>query len=137
MNRQLKFRIWDTLAKHYVYPEDKFAAAHYWITLDGKVHNMQNGAGSPELVIQQCAGRLDANGKEIYEGDILKCPAEQMCRNNTPINYTRDYFAEVKFEGVSFSLDEINNGAKYKTPVFWNGTEIVGTIFQNPQLLQN
>jgi len=50
--RELKFRIWDGNNKHFVYPD---------------ILELDRG-----LEYQQFTGLLDKQGKEIYEGDIVK-----------------------------------------------------------------
>ena len=122
--RQLKFRIWDTLAKHYIYPEDKLDAAHYWITLDGKVQNMQNGAGSPELVIQEWTGTQDLQGKDIYEGDYL-----------SPCGWGGFEYIEVKWVSELNRSDWTGWNVGYTEEM--SKKTVIGNIFQNPELLQN
>jgi hypothetical protein len=66
-----KFRVWDKLEQRFVYP-DKGYQGHYTLSLNGKFHNLQNGSGGEEYDVQQFLGILDANMKEIYEGDVVK-----------------------------------------------------------------
>ena len=135
MQRQLKFRAWDKLAKQFTYP-DKGYQGHYVLTLNGQFQNFQNGSGGEEYVVQQFTGLKDKNGKEIYEGDIIERKALTKTENHS-YNYCHCY-------EVIYSTDEASYILKYGSgddyvylSDFIDNLEIIGNTFENSELLKN
>lgn len=81
--------------------------------------------GTPEqraFNVMQYTGLKDKNGKEIYEGDIVKYKR---------INGSFDY-GEIQYNGCAF---DINNS--WNLQVFASrGIEVIGNIYEKPELLE-
>ncbi len=85
------------------------------------VRNAVSGNPLPEgWAVRQFTGLLDKNGKEIYEGDILKG------------NGDFDKTAIVEWEGGGFHGV---GGYKHMGHNFFKDLEIIGNIYENPKLL--
>lgn len=107
--RTIKFRVWDNALK--IYRSEKDGDYSLGV-MSGKVRGIY-GEKFPQMEVEQFTGLLDKNGKEIYEGDIIK-------------GETRNF--TVKFEEGMFTTDV----GKY----ILNGDyEIIGNIHENVELL--
>jgi uncharacterized phage protein (TIGR01671 family) len=88
-----------------------------------------------ECVLMQFTGMLDKNGKEIYDGDILK----------VYFHYDGDYFTKEQLCAVVFEEAEFY-GKPFKNKGIQNSfyealnqkeiIEIIGNIHENPELLK-
>jgi uncharacterized phage protein (TIGR01671 family) len=141
--REFKFRVWHVEGKKLIY----FPFMH--ITYDGtlvfdtfKESNYLDETfdKTDKYVLMQYTGLKDKNGREIYEGDIVKLDD--------------GFIGEVDYGcvgGCSFRLyetnDEIEGGLRdldtaYDYKVInneinlINGKEIIGNIYENPKLIK-
>lgn len=127
-----KYRAWDSAKKEMF--KDTFA-----ITESGQVVvvEQESVASSPDyifvqhLVIMQSTGLFDRNGKEIFEGDIVRQVRTQPTTENETII------------GVVTMIEAawlIMNDCEQLASKLWSETdenEIIGNIYENPELLED
>ncbi|HFI0042610.1 TPA: YopX family protein [Streptococcus suis] len=110
-----KFRAWNTFHNKWV--------KHFYITENGLIYNMEQphrnliGAVPIEqsgLVVMQSTGLFDVNGKEIFEGDVVRMHSGELL----PVRLHHGMFEPVCY---------------YVSSVF----EKVGNIFENPELTEH
>ena len=77
--------------------------------------------------IGQYTGLKDKNGKEIYEGDIVKVFTNKKWR-----------IGKIIYEHSGFTIDVTNNKElEYgRTSIIESLTEVIGNIYDNPELLE-
>lgn len=118
MQDRFKFRVWDKASKkmHEVWGFSKMGVSFG----DAKVHSLSHN----ECVLMQCTGLKDKNGKLIFKGDILKDKDGLIC-------------FVAWFDG-GFWVETPGNGAKdFECSEFYNSSEIIGNIYENPELLES
>ena len=107
MNREIKFRVWSTV--HNNWTEFECFVGNGYVGLEEY---------SEDYITQQFTGLKDKNNKEIYEGDIVKTSLSHMFRKN---------IFEVTYYLNRFVPDDICDTADI---------EVIGNIFENPNLLK-
>jgi uncharacterized phage protein (TIGR01671 family) len=131
MNNRFKFRVWDKLAERMIYPHND-NQQHFIIDLNGRFHNLQNGSGGDDYVIQQYTGLTDSNDDPIYEGDILKNPYDVNNKIIGQVLYESDhggYIFQWKRRGQDYKITNLNCDVAFHSA-------IVGNILENPELLK-
>ena len=154
MNREIKFRVWDNCYKLFAsncinqWHEDDLASST--ILLDqygGLVVISKDGSkySLPEkrYSIQFSTGLKDKNGKEIFEGDIIKerrydDPSDKEGFDYVGVVRHKSYDtcdAGTKFSGyVTFPNGGENK--EYAGNPILDGCEVIGNIFEHPTLLK-
>jgi len=119
MNREIKFRAFDTLQggkfEYWTLKENRFEGI-FWHMIKDKSFKE----------VQQFTGLKDKTGKDIYEGDIL---ASSYSRDTTgkDIVYTKQI--------VEYEIDHYTGVSKHEL-LFIEKAVIIGNIYQNPELIK-
>lgn len=102
-----------------------------------------------DFILMQFTGLLDKNGKEIYEGDVIKVLDRDWSdmekdTKHLIVYYAKDSFILINKTGVKErESDNSNHYNKdwYETKLYKeygrDRFEIIGNIYENPELLPN
>jgi len=148
MEREIKFRAWDNVEKEMLDTVEKwnrgwkgedtdpdndydFHTKSLYVDQQGHVleHTDEHGVcdmhfylqGKPKYTLMQFTGLKDKNGKEIYEGDIVRTDEASWVAQ---VIYHRDCFMCTGLDSKGFSV--VCN---------WENFEVIGNIYENPELV--
>lgn len=130
MNREIKFRAWDKEEKKFVLYFDLSQNPMIW-----------SDKMKDDYVITQYTGLRDKNGVEIYESDIVTGEYDNLMVDYSVkgvvemgLTYDSDGWANEQTYGwVSTHKDD--DTSSLLDLVEYNGCEVIGNIYENPDLL--
>lgn len=133
-NRAIKLRAWDTEQEIMVYfnirdlhgSDMGELKADQFLEIEDLTPLIKSG------ILMQYTGLKDKNGKEIYEGDIVK--------------YFNDYYdlkglngcvkSQVEWDNGGFCVDDADIGAYCEDNSDITGLEVIGNLYENPELIK-
>jgi uncharacterized phage protein (TIGR01671 family) len=131
MNREIKFRAWHTNLEKMFSPEE-MGEDQLTLMPNGQGFINVHGADTRRselmraMIPLQYTGLKDKNGKEIYEGDVVK----GIWYGKT---IDKDIFGVVDFEEGMFGLTNKIDDEPYSINRLF--VEVIGNIYENPELL--
>jgi len=149
--REIKFRAWDKENKKMVYngyfdefkgPFGDYRYVLVSINLDGSINAQipddggKNGLHEHDsddfkkdrIELMQCTGLKDTAGREIFEGDFLRATHPSVEFNHIGyVQYNEEVAAFELYRDVYISMPLLE----------YDKFEIIGNIYENPELLQS
>jgi uncharacterized phage protein (TIGR01671 family) len=125
MTREIKFRAWDKDKKCMIY-----GSFLWYLTFDGRVLRTDLSEAK-NIELMQFTGLKDKNGAEIYEGDLLKKKDAEKPRVVKWTDQNGAYFVLSNSIDKKVDWDDCLTDEQIKI----YGYEIIGNIYENPELL--
>jgi len=151
MNREIKFRAWDKVLKYMIQIE-----YGNWISFDGvcytesdKKYNTPNIEITKvkDLILMQYTGLKDKNGKEIYEGDIVRILytdwASQPYGDNKTLQEYKNSISKIGtviYHINLFCIEFVYGNGSFTDSIIpgkHGEIEIIGNLFENPELINS
>ena len=112
--REYKFRAWDV-------EKERWCTEETLLQANGSVMFSHGEEHGDEIDIQFWTGLLDKNGKEIFEGDILKC--------GNAGNFAVEWVVMDSGIKIQYGYSHKHN---FPAPSW---VKVIGNVWENPELL--
>ncbi len=130
--RELKFRAWDKRKRIMVYRNEN-ESADYWDGVYGSEIELINSLlNDSSYEFMQYTGLKDRNGREIYEGDIVKWGQLEGNTENPVRIAIVEFDPDLQFRCIN--LDHIFRFGCFMYPS--EALEVIGNIYENPEWLE-
>lgn len=135
-----KYRAWDVLAEEMI--DEVLMISFVRKEIIGKFRNgytsvplkFEDKRNGEDVILMQSTGLVDKNGKEIFEGDIITDGHTiGILRNHQTLGF---YMVDEKGKENFLSDTVDTEGFEEAKEFMKNSIEIIGNIYENPELLE-
>lgn len=140
--REIKFRMWEKKSKKMYDVERINFKDHHLYMWNSKFYS-SSLLNFKDVELMQYTGLHDKNGKEIYEGDIVRVKFRKgfwkykdkmyYGYKNGSVEYCVDCFI-VYINGYKETIYPLSSFGDTGKPIEW--LEVIGNIYENPELLE-
>ena len=124
---EIKFRVWDTENKEMLRVQElDFEDTFYGGRLSIRTEQYNDYFDIEDMILMQYTGLKDKNGKEIYEGDIIRATK----RTDLELNY---HNFKVFMHNGCYMFGNYNAHEFFDK---FNFKEVIGNIYENKDLLE-
>ncbi|MGG6832993.1 UNVERIFIED_CONTAM: hypothetical protein KB574_09420 [Streptococcus canis] len=124
-----KYRAWDKY-------DEEMVNDIYFTWQDCQFESLNECLSFERFILMQSTGLFDKNGKEIFEGDLVKTKRFVGRANEISgfYEYEREYGGVVKMLEGAWLIDTSTDAIKLWSEVEEN--EVIGNIYDNPELVE-
>lgn len=129
--RDIKFRCWDTENKEMLEVQELDYEDSYNGQPMTRTTMYSDYFDTEDMILMQYVGLKDKNGKEIYEGDIVKFRFKDD-REEFP-----DLIGYIEYQTTFTAFRIMSNQGSFKIDITEiKSIEVIGNIYKNPELLE-
>lgn len=154
MNREIKFRAWDEYKNEMFIPKKLVwwetglrCNARMGLVKGNEIPVDEKGSlsNANNIVLMQYTGLKDKNGKEIYEGDVMQTTIDEYDdiiveedewgEHEEPYHHKKEVHRNiVEWEPLYGRFSHLPSQLDTLSRIHW---EVVGNIYENPELLNH